>query len=293
VVLRARVTQCPPSPRYSDGASTGNPGDPGSPDPGPGISNLTNVDGTTTLVPLNASPAPNATTAVSVTVSFQSTPDGQFLAFMNDTSWEPLNGTTTLLKVQQNPTGYAPAGAGIGAGDQLLVTEDSIQVLDLIIVRVFLSSFVVGSCPSLLHAHARKNNLDDGDHPFHLHGHRPWMYVHNLFFFCNLRLLTFFLPHDDEPEWAAVQGAILDKNSTRRRHCPAIRPLYPRTAGRFCVSSQIIVSIPLSISAYLDITWFTQLLYLSLCSPTNPSGCMGVPLPYCVAYGGRVVDANQ
>jgi len=57
---------------------------------------------------------------------------------MNTTSWEHLSGTTTLLSVQQNPTGYAPAGAGLGAGDQLIFTEDSIQVVDLRVVRVLL-----------------------------------------------------------------------------------------------------------------------------------------------------------
>ncbi|KAH9991861.1 multicopper oxidase 2A [Russula vinacea] len=138
--------------RYSDGAKTGVPGDTASADPGPGVSGLVDVNGTTALVPLEPSPAPNATRAAPVTVSFQSTPDGQFLGFMNDTSWEPLNGTSTLLAVHQNPTGFAPDGVGLGTGDQLLVTADSIQVVDL-----------------------RVDNLDDGDHPFHLHGHRPWI----------------------------------------------------------------------------------------------------------------------
>ena len=56
---------------------------------------------------------------------------------MNETSWDPLNGTSTLLAVHQDPTGYAPVGGGgIGAGDQFLVTEDSIQVLDVQIVRI-------------------------------------------------------------------------------------------------------------------------------------------------------------
>jgi iron transport multicopper oxidase len=56
---------------------------------------------------------------------------------MNNTSWEPLSGTSTLLAVHEDPTGYAPAGVGIGNVDQLLVTEDSIQVMDLRVVRVF------------------------------------------------------------------------------------------------------------------------------------------------------------
>ena len=118
---------------------TGLPGDPSSPDPGPDVSGLDDVEKTTVLTPLNAEAAPNATSAVHVSFAFQETTDGQFLAFMNSTSWTPLNGTSTLLAVHQNPTSYAPAGAGIGAGDQLLVTEDSIQVLDVQIVRVFVS----------------------------------------------------------------------------------------------------------------------------------------------------------
>jgi iron transport multicopper oxidase len=124
--------------RYSDGANTGNPGDPSSADPGPGILGLSDVDGTTTLVPLLPGLAPNATRAVSMTVSFQSTADGRFLGFMNTTSWEPLSGTTTLLSVLQNPTRYAPAGVGLGVGDQLIFTEDSVQVVDLRVVRVLL-----------------------------------------------------------------------------------------------------------------------------------------------------------
>jgi len=68
--------------------------------------------------------------------SFQNTPDGRFIGFMNGTSWEPLSGTSTLLAVHQDPTGFVPAGVGIGTGDQLLVTEDSIQVLDVRVVRM-------------------------------------------------------------------------------------------------------------------------------------------------------------
>lgn len=90
------------------------------------------------LTPLEPIPAPNATRAESVTISFQSTPDGQFLGFMNSTSYDPLNGISTLLAVRQNPTGYVPDGVGIGAGDQLLVTADSIQVLDLRVVCVLI-----------------------------------------------------------------------------------------------------------------------------------------------------------
>lgn len=122
--------------RYSDGAKSGVPGDPASADPGPGVSGLIDVNGTSALTPLEPRPAPNATRTASVTVSFQSTADGQFLGFMNTTSFEPLNGVSTLLAVHQNPTGFVPDGVGIGTGDQLLVTADSIQVLDLRVVCV-------------------------------------------------------------------------------------------------------------------------------------------------------------
>jgi hypothetical protein len=136
VVLRARVTNVPS--RYSDGAQTGMPNAPSSPDPGPGIPGLTNITGTTTLTPLVPSAAPNATRAVSVSFLFQPIANGANLAFMNNTSYQPLKGTTTLLQVQHNPSGYAPLGGGVGAGGQLLLTEDSIQVVDLIVVRVLL-----------------------------------------------------------------------------------------------------------------------------------------------------------
>ena len=76
---------------------------------------MADVDGTTTLAPLEPTPALNVTRAMAVTVSFQNTPDGQFLAFTNNTSWEFLNGTTTLLEVHQNPTGFAPDGVSTGS----------------------------------------------------------------------------------------------------------------------------------------------------------------------------------
>ena len=72
-------------------------------------------------------------------ISFQSTADGQFLGLMITMSREPLNGTSTLLAVHQNPTGFVPKGEGIGTRDQLLVTVDSIQVFDLRVVHMCLS----------------------------------------------------------------------------------------------------------------------------------------------------------
>ncbi|KAI0063937.1 hypothetical protein BV25DRAFT_374174 [Artomyces pyxidatus] len=137
--------------RYDNAPAAGFPGDPASDDPGPGVPGLSDVDGMTALVALTPEPAPEATRAYPVTVSFQYTDDGQFLGFMNSTSWDPLAGST-LMAVLGNPTGFAPEGVSAPNDDQLLATEDSIQVVDI-----------------------RVDNLDDGDHPFHLHGHRPWI----------------------------------------------------------------------------------------------------------------------
>ncbi len=52
-------------------------------------------------------------------------------------SWVPLSGTTTLLNVRNAFAGgssYAPSGGSIQPGDQFMITEDSIQVVDLLIV---------------------------------------------------------------------------------------------------------------------------------------------------------------
>ncbi|KAJ3484465.1 hypothetical protein NLI96_g5633 [Meripilus lineatus] len=126
-------------------------------DPGPGMSWVGDMD-TSLLVPAVVDSPPERTRMYLVVVALENTADGRFLAFMNRTSWEPLSGTTSLLLVREaglerhNATSFAPVGGSLQDGDQFYVTEDSIQVVDLLI-----------------------NNLDDGDHPFHLHGFRPWV----------------------------------------------------------------------------------------------------------------------
>jgi hypothetical protein len=165
----------------------------------------------TVLAPLIAAAAPNSTSAVHISFAFQETANGQFLGFMNTTSWEPLNGTSTLLAVHQNPTGYAPVGGAVAAGDQFLVTEDSIQVLDVQIVRVVLALAVRAFFSRVTFW---KDNLDDGDHPFHLHGHKFYMYV------ARSKILYAF----DElgfVEWARALGAIRGRSSTQQRHSSA------------------------------------------------------------------------
>ncbi|TCD62838.1 hypothetical protein EIP91_006351 [Steccherinum ochraceum] len=122
--------------------------------PGPGVNNLNDMD-TARLVPAVNDTPPARTRLYPATVALENTVDGRFLAFFNRTSWEPLQGTSTFLSVRNAGLAgsmYAPVGSSLQSPDQLLLTEDSIQVVDLLV-----------------------NNLDDGDHPFHLHGHRPYI----------------------------------------------------------------------------------------------------------------------
>ena len=71
--------------RYADAPSEGLPGDPGSPDPGPGVDGLGDVDGTTALVSLVPEPAPQATRSYALAFDFQTTAEHLFLGFMNTT----------------------------------------------------------------------------------------------------------------------------------------------------------------------------------------------------------------
>ena len=78
-----------------------------------------------------------------VTIALENDPDNHFLGFMNTTSWEPLKGTTTLLSVRDaiaNGSSYAPVGGSL-RDEQFMITEDSIQTVDLVIVRTL--NFVV------------------------------------------------------------------------------------------------------------------------------------------------------
>ncbi len=61
-------------------------------------------------------------------------------------SWEPLQGTSSLFSHLGNKTAD---GSATLADSQLVTTIDEEHVVEFII-----------------------DNLDDGDHPFHLHGHK-------------------------------------------------------------------------------------------------------------------------
>ncbi|KAH9934150.1 multicopper oxidase-domain-containing protein [Fomitopsis serialis] len=73
----------------------------------------------------------------------------KYLAFINETSWEPLNNTSSLFSHLGNAT---PTGSSNFDGSQLMTTVNDVSVVEMII-----------------------DNLDDGDHPFHLHGYKFWI----------------------------------------------------------------------------------------------------------------------
>ncbi|TFK81611.1 multicopper oxidase [Polyporus arcularius HHB13444] len=108
---------------------------------------------TTDLVPVDGGPAPDSTFSVYLTISMQyaSGPDylSRFLSFINSTSWEPLLKTSSLFAHLGNHT---VDGSATLADSQLVTTVNEVHVVDMII-----------------------DNLDDGDHPFHLHGHKFWI----------------------------------------------------------------------------------------------------------------------
>ncbi|TBU36864.1 Cupredoxin [Dichomitus squalens] len=73
----------------------------------------------------------------------------KFPAFINSTSWEPLKGIASLFSHLGNVT---TDGSATFADSQLITTVNEQHVVQMVI-----------------------DNLDDGDHPFHLHGQKFWI----------------------------------------------------------------------------------------------------------------------
>jgi hypothetical protein len=70
---------------------------------------------------------------------------GILLTGRGSQSWTMLQGQSTLLDVKNAFDAmrvYAPEGSSVQSGDQFMITEDSIQVVDLIVVRSFPLSFL-------------------------------------------------------------------------------------------------------------------------------------------------------
>ncbi|OBZ76092.1 Acid phosphatase [Grifola frondosa] len=108
---------------------------------------------TADLAPAAAGPAPDPTFHLYFEFSMQypgvANYLSHFLGFINSTSWEPLNGTSSLFSHIANAT---TDGSANFDGSQLITTLNEVQVMQVAI-----------------------DNLDDGDHPFHLHGHKFWV----------------------------------------------------------------------------------------------------------------------
>ncbi|KZO94338.1 multicopper oxidase [Calocera viscosa TUFC12733] len=124
-----------------------------SPDPGPGFPGLGDL-GTkdyTALTPALAGVVPGPDVTYVVQDTFERAQNSLYYGYMNGTSWAPLEGETTmtLLSTPSFLSALVP-GPSFPEG-QYLLTSLNISVVDLILY-----------------------NIDDGDHPFHLHGHRPW-----------------------------------------------------------------------------------------------------------------------
>ncbi|KAJ6615800.1 multi-copper oxidase [Mycena sp. CBHHK59/15] len=103
------------------------------------------------LVPADIMPAPSdVSLAIPFTFSIQRTHFQNWRAFINGTSWELL-GHGQATRVSGTARG-AGVGTKVWPGDQLIASIDGVRTVDFII-----------------------NNLDDGDHPFHLHGYKPWI----------------------------------------------------------------------------------------------------------------------
>jgi iron transport multicopper oxidase len=111
--------------------------------PASSIGNLTAFD-TTSLVPAEKQDAQLPTQSAWVQFDMQYTSDNQHYMFVNSSSWSPLGlGQASVFDVTASTT-----SANQSLGDQLSVVNSQAGVFDLVV-----------------------NSLDDGDHPFHLHGH--------------------------------------------------------------------------------------------------------------------------
>ncbi|KAJ7027157.1 multi-copper oxidase [Mycena alexandri] len=86
------------------------------------------------------------------TFSVQRTHDHYWRSFINGTSWELLPPAQAALVSDMARLGEGKLGVAVWPGDQLIAGLEYGRIVDFVIT-----------------------NLDDGDHPFHLHGYSPWL----------------------------------------------------------------------------------------------------------------------
>ncbi|KAF9082492.1 hypothetical protein BGX23_012401 [Mortierella sp. AD031] len=104
------------------------------------------------LKPLLARDAPEADIQIVLEMSFQTITENRVnMGYVNRTSWRPLSQNPTLFQVASGGDGGEQSSlseATVFDASQLVVTLDRVQTVELVV-----------------------NNLDEGAHPFHLHGH--------------------------------------------------------------------------------------------------------------------------
>jgi hypothetical protein len=105
----------------------------------------------TKFVPADVQAAPDASATVVYTFSIQKTAAGVWRTFFNDTAWvPPAAGASALFS--GTARSVAQSGAFAAPDGTQMSVFDSAAVVDVVL-----------------------ENLDDGDHPFHLHGHKFWI----------------------------------------------------------------------------------------------------------------------
>lgn len=112
---------------------------------------------TTLLVPAEAEPAPSQDTTYVINVSFQIGNYALDKAYINSTTWTPaktptLNQAVAGLKAGNSTFNAAGLSSAYDTSSQFIIDIPVTQTVDLLI-----------------------NSLDEGAHPFHLHGHQFWI----------------------------------------------------------------------------------------------------------------------
>ncbi|RUS12865.1 Cupredoxin, partial [Endogone sp. FLAS-F59071] len=97
------------------------------------------------LQPYIPQSVPDADVQYVLDISFQTIAASHInLGYINSTSWSPLMSNPTLFSANQGVSTFDPS--------QFIITLNSTQVVELVL-----------------------NNLDEGAHPFHFHGHVFWV----------------------------------------------------------------------------------------------------------------------
>lgn len=118
------------------------------------------------LIPLNPLPLLEPDLFVRIDASFHTVAADLNFAFINGTSWVPLNGTNILEQVGTTQGNYSVQGVDttdFPIASQFVYSFPDIKTVECRPLKRFTNnSFLI-------------NNLDEGTHPFHLHGHKFWV----------------------------------------------------------------------------------------------------------------------